>query len=75
MDILKKDNNQNLSKCVKLQEYFYFSDKRHTYIVLAFEKLGKSLYEFIKHNNYRGKLNLINRLSHNICSIFCKADV
>jgi serine/threonine protein kinase len=59
LDILKKDNQSNLSKCVKLEEYFYFYDKKYTYIVLAFEKLGKSLYEFIKHNNYRGMFILV----------------
>lgn len=75
LDILRKDNNQNISKCVKLEEYFYFSDKKYTYIVLAFERLGKSLYEFIKHNNYRGKSISKTRLSDNLCPDFRKTDV
>lgn len=35
-------------------EYFYFEEKRKNFMALVFEKLGKSLYEFIKDNNYRG---------------------
>jgi len=55
IDIMKKEcEHNNRSRCVKLEEYFYFSDKKYDYIVLVFEKLGKSLYEFIKQNNYRG---------------------
>jgi len=50
---MKKDTNK-ISNCVKMKEYFYFKDKRHKYIALVFEKLGISLYEFIKMNKYRG---------------------
>jgi serine/threonine protein kinase len=35
-------------------EYFYFEEKRQKYIALVFEKLGKSLYYFIKENDYKG---------------------
>jgi len=53
LEILREDNN-NLSKIVNMIEYFYFEEKKQNFIALVFEKLGKSLYEFIKENNYRG---------------------
>lgn len=53
LEILRADSN-NESKTVNLLEYFYFEEKRQKYIALVFEKLGKSLYEFIKGNDYKG---------------------
>lgn len=35
-------------------ECFEFKDQYYTYIALVFEKLGMSLYDFIKSNKYRG---------------------
>ncbi len=52
-DIMKKDL-EGKSHCVKMHEHFYFSDAEHKYIALVFEKLAKSLYDFIKANKYRG---------------------
>jgi hypothetical protein len=52
--IMKSDRN-NQSHCVQMIEYFSFQEDDQEYIVLVFEKLGKSLYDFIKFNNYRGK--------------------
>jgi len=66
LEILGQDDN-NKSKIVKMVEYFYFEEKRKNYIALVFEKLGKSLYEFIKDNNYRGfSLNHIRSISKQI---------
>ena len=53
LEILRADTN-NESKIVNMLEYFYFEEKRKNYIALVFEKLGKSLYEFIKENDYKG---------------------
>jgi serine/threonine-protein kinase SRPK3 len=50
---MKKDIEGN-SHCVKMLEHFYFEDSEHKYIALVFEKLAKSLYDFIKSNKYRG---------------------
>ena len=52
-NIMKHDEN-NSSYCSKLYEYFYFYDDRYRYIVLVFERLGKSLYDFLKDNKYQG---------------------
>ena len=41
-------------------EYFYFEEKRKRYMGIVFETLGKSLFDFVKDNNYRGIKNLIN---------------
>lgn len=53
LDIMKKDKD-NKSHCVKMLEYFYFKIDNITHIALVFERLGKSLYDFIKSNKYRG---------------------
>ncbi len=53
LEILMADSN-NESKIVNMVEYFYFEEKRKNYIALVFEKLGKSLYDFIKENDYKG---------------------
>jgi serine/threonine protein kinase len=37
-----------------LIEYFSFHENGRKYLVIVFERLGKSLYEFIKANNYKG---------------------
>jgi dual-specificity kinase len=43
------------SKSVHLYDQFYFHDKhQREYYCLVFETLGKSLYEIIKRNHYRG---------------------
>lgn len=58
-DIMKKDP-QLKSHCVRMLEWFYFRDGSNLqYIALVFEKLGKSLYDFIKANKYRGILKLL----------------
>lgn len=53
LEILRADSN-NESKIVNMLEYFYFEEKKKKYIALVFEKLGKSLYDFIKDNDYKG---------------------
>ena len=44
----------NDSRTVNMLEYFLFEEQRKEYMGIVFETLGKSLYEFIKDNNYRG---------------------
>jgi dual-specificity kinase len=39
---------------VHLKEYFIHSDKEGEHMCLVFETLGKSLYDFIKLNTYKG---------------------
>lgn len=53
LEILRADSN-NESKIVNMLEYFYFEEKKQDYFALVFEKLGKSLYDFIKENDYKG---------------------
>lgn len=55
-DILQEINKKGgfNSGIVYLKEYFYFKDKEGDHMCLAFETLGKSLYDFIKANNYKG---------------------
>jgi hypothetical protein len=61
-EILDNDKN-NESYTVNMLEYFHFDEKRKSYMGIVFETLGKSLFEFIKDNNYRGKiLSYINNL-------------
>ena len=55
-EILDNDKN-NESYTVNMLEYFHFDEKRKSYMGIVFETLGKSLFEFIKDNNYRGKIN------------------
>lgn len=56
IDIIK--NIQNLQGernfCVKMVEYFKFNEKKNEYLAIVFEKLGISLYEFIKANRFLG---------------------
>ncbi len=44
-----------VSRCVRLVEHFPFTRHGDKYYVLIFEPLGKSLYDVIKDNDYRGK--------------------
>ena len=55
-DILVDINKRGGSDCgvVYLKEYFFFKDKDGDHMCLAFEPLGKSLYDFIKANKYKG---------------------
>ena len=43
-----------LSQCVKIVDHFHFIENSAKHYVMIFEPLGKSLYDFIKINNYRG---------------------
>jgi serine/threonine protein kinase len=51
---IQKTDVDNKSHCVRLVEFFSFREGGRKYLAIVFEKLGKSLYEFIKANNYRG---------------------
>ncbi len=53
----------NESNIVKMIEYFYFDEKNKHFMAIVFEKLDKSLYDFIKMNNYRGILYFYSRIS------------
>lgn len=39
---------------VHMKEYFIHSDKEGEHMCLVFETLGKSLYDFVKLNKYKG---------------------
>lgn len=39
---------------VLMKEYFYFKDREGEHMSLVFETLGRSLYDFIKSNRYKG---------------------
>lgn len=63
VDILKDikekimaSGSSNPNYCITLEEEFKFSDSNGEYMALVFDKLGLSLYEYIKMNNYLGKL-------------------
>ena len=52
LDIMKKGGSQ--AGVVLLKEYFIHTDKEGEHVCLVFETLGKSLYDFIKLNKYKG---------------------
>ena len=52
IDIMKKGGQQN--GIVYLKEYFNHQDREGDHMCLVFETLGKSLYDFIKANKYKG---------------------
>lgn len=60
---IKKIDVENISHCVNMLEQFKFKDANNNYLALVFEKLGKSLFEFIKENNYRG-INIFLNLGY-----------
>lgn len=39
---------------VLMKEYFFFKGKEGEHMSLVFETLGRSLYDFIKSNHYKG---------------------
>lgn len=51
---IQRKDTKNRSHVVKMLECFEFKDQYYSYIALVFERLGSSLYEFIKANKYRG---------------------
>ena len=56
-DILAKIEAKGGSKngVVHLKEYFVHTDKEGDHMCLVFETLGKSLFDFIKENKYKGR--------------------
>ena len=44
----------NKSHCIKIFEYFHFSQGDKDYFAIIFELLGLSLYDFLKNNSYKG---------------------
>lgn len=57
-DILRDVDEKGGSKqgIVYLKEYFTHKDKDGDHMCLVFETLGKSLYDFIKANKYKGMI-------------------
>lgn len=49
-----KNKGGNLNYIVDLKDSFVHKNMEVENICLVFEPLGKSLYDFIKANNYRG---------------------
>ena len=51
---MKADPN-NESRCIKQIEHFEFYKHNKRHYAIIFEELGKSLYDVLRSNNYRGK--------------------
>jgi dual-specificity kinase len=64
---IQKQDKKSESHCVNMIDYFDFEEDGKKYMALVFEKLGTSLYEFIKTNKFRG--NNINYTGFDIDSI------
>ena len=64
LDITKKGGAD--SGIVHLKEYFYFKDKEGDHMGLVFETLGKSLYDFIKGNKYKGTILNLTHSTHSL---------
>jgi len=57
VDILEKIrrfDREQISKCVRLLGAFTTRIKNQRHVCIAFEKLGMSVYEFLRSNKYRG---------------------
>ena len=57
-DILRDIDQKGGSRegIVHLKEYFTHKDNEGEHMCLVFETLGKSLYDFIKANKYKGMI-------------------
>lgn len=55
LDRVQKADKEKQSKCVKQIEHFSFTNHHKEHYAIIFEELGKSLFDVIKSNNYRGK--------------------
>ena len=55
-DILKDlyDKGGSRQGVVLMKEYFFHKDIDGDHMCIVFETLGKSLYDFIKNNSYKG---------------------
>lgn len=51
--VMKSDIN-NMSHCIKQYEHFEFHKNHRRHYAIIFEQLGKSLYDVLRSNNYRG---------------------
>lgn len=45
---------KDVSRCVRIFEHFQFTEKHDKHYAIIFETLGKSLYDFLQMNSYRG---------------------
>ncbi|XP_065063632.1 dual specificity protein kinase CLK2-like [Rhopilema esculentum] len=62
--IAQKDPNDE-SLCIKLQTWFEY----HGHICLGFERLGKSVFDFMKENNYQKyPMHQVMHISHQLIS-------
>lgn len=71
--IRQADVNRN-SLCVRLYKSFECHHRRQRHVCIVFERLGRSLYEFIKRNNYAGfSLQHVKEFGHQILQavLFC----
>lgn len=51
---IHKQDTEGISRCVKVVDHFPFTDNYDKHYAIVFEPLGRSLYDIIKVNNYRG---------------------
>lgn len=69
-------DTSGISRCVKVFDHFHFTENYDRHYAIVFEPLGKSLYDFIKVNNYRGMaLNCNIRISIRDDTIICTSAV
>jgi len=49
-------DKEGVSRCIRIVEHFQFTEKQEAYYAIIFEILGKSLYDFLQANSFRGNL-------------------
>lgn len=54
LDKIREKDTERKSLCVRLYTNFEITHRKQRHMCMGFEKLGRSLYEFIKKNKYRG---------------------
>jgi len=67
LEKIRKSDRQQESKIVRLLGAFTTRIKGQKHVCIAFEKLGISVYDFIKRNKYRGfMLNHVSRIGYDL---------
>lgn len=67
MEFLLSGDPFNESHIEKLYEYFFITKNNNKFLIMIMEILGKSLYEFLKSNNFQGfSLSEIQSISRQI---------
>lgn len=74
LDKIRQSDREKQSRCVRIYSHFETTHRSRRHVCIVFERLGRSLYDFLKRNSYQGfQAEMVREFAHQIVQsvLFC----